>query len=593
MRHIRHEAHRTPGRPARHRAALSAVAAGAVLSLAAGCATLPTSTEPHVLHPFNETQGPLPDEEPTKGIEADLILREFFAASANPTGDFAAARKYLTTPMAQAWQPRTSVLVVESFELSSRASTDQAKRSFTVSGRILGTLQPGGAFVPEGREHSQYEAQMELAQENGEWRIASMPDDVVVDRIELRNHYEPRNLYFYDPSGQALVSDRRWVYSRVRSLGSALMSMLVDGPSDIIAPAVFSAAPDGVVFAGYNDGVYEFTGFTGADEQTRARFAAQAVWALNAAGVPGPYVITADGTELVRDTKDLTTDDFADLNPIPLPDGGPDLYTLSDGAVASVDNIDTGQSPVVTPVEALDKLGSISQIDIGDDGAYAAAVNVASDQQSLVVGTLDGRSREVLRAGSLTRPTLEPDHNAAWAVADGRRIVRVSRSAATGDVSTSDVEFTLPAGMNGEITVLRLSHTGARVAMIVDGHLVVGVVERRGDGTRAVVNTIPYAADLNAAAVSADWQPDGSLLVGTSLQQYPVVRVEQDGSAETILQSGNVSGPVVAVGATTQTMYITDSKVLMRMPVSNREALNWREVPGKQGVRAAPVVPRP
>ena len=130
--------------------------------------------------------------------------------------------------------------------------------------------------------------------------------------------------------------------------------------------------------------------------------------------------------------------------------------------------------------------------------------------------------------------------------------------------------------------------------MIVDGHLIIGVVERRDNGQRAVVNTTKYAeVELDGSAVSVDWQPDGSLLVGTSSHQRPVVRVEQDGSSLTALPSGNVGGPVVAVGATAEMMYITDSKVLMHMPLPTKDSLNWREVPGQQGVRAAPVVPRP
>ena len=177
---------------------------------------------------------------------------------------------------------------------------------------------------------------------------------------------------------------------------------------------------------------------------------------------------------------------------------------------------------------------------------------------------------------------------------DGQRVVRLDRSSTNGEVTVNDVEMNLPESLGGEISVLRLSQTGARVVMIIDGHLAVGVVERRDDGSRAVVNVVKYAAtELGGAAVAVDWQPDGSLLVGTSIMNTPVYRLEMDGSTATALPSGNISGPVVALGATDDTMYITDSKVLMQMPVQIRENVNWREVPGQQGVRAAPVLPRP
>lgn len=556
-----------------------------------GCATLPTTTEPHVLHEFQGRPDPQLEMEPTKNAEPDLLLREFFAASANPSGQYEAARRYLTGPMREVWEPREEILILDTFELTSRPLTDQTKRSYVVEGRIVGSLSPGGVFRPQNQ---QYQATMELAQEDGQWRIAGLPNDVVVDRVELRNHYEPRNVYFYDSTDQSLIPDRRWVYSAAASREDALLNLLVEGPSSVIAPAVTTAAADDAAFTGSNDGVYRFTGLADADEKTRARFAAQVVWTLASAGVPGPYPVTLNGVPMVGETQELTTEQFRELDPIKEIDGGPDLYTLRDGGVTSVDKLGDGEEPVVEPVESLNKLGSVSSVDIGDDGNYAAVVNVSDNEQALVAGSVDGPSKEVQRAGSFTRPTLEPGHNAAWVVADGKGVIRADRSAATGKVDVSSVQVQLPPNVDGEITFLRLSDSGSRVAMIVDGHLIVGVVERRENGQRAVVNTAKYAdVELDGSAVSVDWQPDGSLLVGTSANQRPVMRVEQDGSSLTALPSGNVGGPVVAVGATTETMYITDSKVLMRMPLPTKDSLNWREVPGQQGVRAAPVVPRP
>lgn len=572
------------------RAVLAVCSAGALFTVG-GCATLPTTTEPHVLHEFQGRPDPQLDMEPTKNAEPDLLLREFFAASANPSGQYEAARRYLTEPMGQAWEPRESILILDTFELTSRPMTDQTKRSYVVEGRIIGSLSPGGVFRPENQ---QYQATMELAQENGQWRIAGLPNDVVVDRVELRNHYEPRNVYFYDSTDQALTPDRRWVYSAAASREDSLLNLLVDGPSTVVAPAVTTAAADDVAYTGFSDGVYRFTGLADAEEKTRARFAAQVVWTLASAGVPGPYPVTLNGVPMVGEREELSTEQFRELDPIKQINGGPDLYTLRDGGVTRVDNIGEGEEPVVEPVESLNKLGSVSSVDIGDEGNYAAVINVSDNEQALVAGAVDGDSKEVQRAGSFTRPSLEPGHTAAWVVADGKGVIRADRSAATGEVAVSSVQLELPENVDGEITFLRLSDSGSRVAMIVDGHLIVGVVERRDNGQRAVVNTARYAdVELDGSAVSVDWQPDGSLLVGTSASQRPVVRVEQDGSSLTAMPSGNVGGPVVAVGATAETMYITDSKVLMRMPLPTKDSLNWREVPGQQGVRAAPVVPRP
>ena len=67
-------------------------------------------------------------------------------------------------------------------------------------------------------------------------------------------------------------------------------------------------------------------------------------------------------------------------------------------------------------------------------------------------------------------------------------------------------------------------------------------------------------------------------------------RVEVDGSALSSLPTGNVTAPVVAIAASSNTIYITDSRAVLRLPTSAEGSAFWREVPALQGTRAAPVV---
>lgn len=148
----------------------------------------------------------------------------------------------------------------------------------------------------------------------------------------------------------------------------------------------------------------------------------------------------------------------------------------------------------------------------------------------------------------------------------------------------------MPEGVDAEISVLRLSRTGARAIIIADGRLFVGVVERSGDA-RSIINVSEYAPELGGV-VAADWQPDGSLIVGTSNPLQPVVRVEQDGFSTEPLPAGNITAPVVAVAATDSTIYATDSRSIMELPAKQRNQPFWREAPGLQGIRSAPIVAR-
>ena len=114
----------------------------------------------------------------------------------------------------------------------------------------------------------------------------------------------------------------------------------------------------------------------------------------------------------------------------------------------------------------------------------------------------------------------------------------------------------------------------------------------RAAGAGAIVNVLEYSYELGGSVVSADWHPDGSLIVGTSNPASPVMRVEQDGSSTTALSLGNISAPVVAVAASPNMLYATDANAILQMPVSGADTPIWREVPGLQGVRSLPIIAR-
>lgn len=574
----------------------TALALGAVAVLGAGCASLPSTSDPHVLRPYSPDAASVPVITPEAGREPDLLLRDFYSASAIPSSDYKAARAFLTDDAASAWEPTDETLVVDRIGMTTLAGGSATHRSFSVRGSVVGALGTGGAFRPE---RSTYEATIDLDQQNGQWRISSLPAGVVLERTELRNQYQPYNLYFYDNVGKELVADRRWVYTRRETLPSALISLLMDGPTQRLQPAVPSILPAGASFTGFNDGAYTFAGFGGVSDEDRAHFASQVVWTLASAGISGPFTLLADGAPLVADAKSLSTDDFVEISPLVEAAGETEMYSLTGGSISHVD----GQT--VTPVEGLmGTAGDVQSADITNDGEWAAVFRPGATgapgaggasgggEAVLRAGTFVTAPRELLKAGTITRPSFEPDAAAVWAVADGTRILRTVRSSATGEVTTEEINAELPDGTEGNISVLRLSRSGARVVMVIDGHLYTGIVERRPTGEHAVVNVLEYAQELGGSVVSADWQPDGSLIVGTSNSASPVLRVEQDGSSAAALSVGNISAPVVAVAASPSMLYVTDANALLQLPSNGADTPLWREVPGLEGVRSVPILAR-
>lgn len=557
----------------------------ALTTLAAGCASLPTNSAPHVIRSFAPEETETQAAGPKDGQESDLLLRDFYHASATPDSDYEAARAYLTEGASAAWDPSRQKLVVDSIGMTTLPGSSVGQRSYSVHGEVVGVVRSGGSYSPE---RGDYEATIDMEMVDGQWRISSLPEGVVFERTELRNQYQPYNLYFFDQDDRELVTDRRWVHSRRETLASDLIGLLMEGPSERLRPALTGSLPSSVSYTGEQDGAYTFTGFAGVSEDERARFAAQVVWTLATAGVTGPYELEADGQPLIDGTDSLDTDDFIAASPLVETVGETKLYALAGGKVVRVDERST------QPVEG--SLGAASDVifaDIAKDGEWAAIFGKPGDAEDDIfrVGKFDGSEAEVMRAGTFTRPAFEPDAAAVWTVADGKRILRTVQSAATGSLTTGEVKVELPDGVDGNISVLRLSRTGTRVVMVIDGRLYTGIVRRQPSGERSIVNVYEYAHELSGSVISADWRPDGSLLVGTT-STTPVMRVEQDGSSMTAMSAGNISAPVVAVAASPSTLYVTDANALLQVPASGADNPIWREVPGLEGVRALPITSR-
>lgn len=545
-----------------------------------GCSTLPSASDPQVLRSFSPQPEVDPAVGPTPGQEADLLIREFYAAAAIPSSDYRAARSFLTPEAAESWNPEESRRIVDVIELTSQNTSSGDQRAFTVRGSVIGSLASGGSYVPE---NSGYETTIRMEQVDGEWRITDLPDGVVFERTELRNHFQPLPVYFYRQTGSVLVTDRRWLFGSQNSLDAQLITLLLEGPSSRLAPATTSVVSDDAAFLGIEDGEYTFAGMQNMSPDDRLRFAAELVWTLSHAGIQEPYTVTADGAPLVENLETMTTDDFAEYNPRVASNSVAPLYALHEGNIMQVSG--NAAEPVSGP---LGEAGNIESADITANGVIAA-VRRDNEESQFIFGDIDGELEEGLSAETISRPTFENAGQAAWSVVNGDEVLRIVRSPQTGEVTTTRVDTSELDSISGEISVIRLSNSGAQAAMIIGGEVYIGVVERERSGDFRLTNIYNPANELGGTALSLDWQADGSLVVGTSTQETPVWRVEQDGSSVSTLPSGNITIPVVSIAASPSTLYITDYHAMLQLPVET-ESTYWREVPGMQGMRSAPIV---
>ena len=566
----------------------TAVGAVAVLCFVTGCSTLPHDTSPQVVGTYHkQPDGPEEVIAPEEGADPDLTLRDFYRAAAVPTNDHDAARRFLTDTARGAWDASGDVIVVDSLDIvtasDKKQNTAEDVRSFNVRGTIIGRLKSGGAYVPENEG---YEATIDMKMVDDQWLINGLPAGLVIERNELRNHYTPQSLYFYKQTDDVLVPDRRWLYKDSEESESTLITLLMEGPSSSIAPATRRAADEKVTFAGYdNENGYQFEGLSDLDENDRTRFAAQLVWTLSDAGHIGPFKVKADGSNLVEGMDTVSVDDFADYNPKINSNSLSTLYALNEGNVLEVD------SGVAEPITgALGSSGNVQSVDVTESGMIAAVSRKSSGDFKLQMGEIGSVMQDSVDGKTLARPTFEFNGQAAWTVVDGDRIVRVVRSKTTGRISESEVDARSIDEIEGEISVIRLSHSGARAAMIIDGHVYIAAVAQSSSGDKRIVNAREVGPEVSGSALSLDWNNDGSLIVGTSSGQSPVWRIEQDGSSASTMPTGNITAPVVAVATSPSKLYITDSHAMLELPSTVVDEVNWREVPGLQGRRSSPIV---
>ena len=566
---------------------------GAVLSVAvlvSSCASLPNSSEPQSLKRLDNPSSQQ-DSGPISGREPDLLLRDFYANSANPLKQYAQARNYLTPDANNQWKPGPETVIIDRIGMSHNSTAGADHVSYTVTGTIVGTLGEGGAYNPRNED---YRAVVTLERRDGEWRIAELPNQAIIERTELRNRYIPRDLYFFDPTGNTLVPDRRWMFAGTNTQDTALISLLLAGPSPTLAPGVMDELPNSAAYTRTNNGVYELTGLSSLSEAARRRLAAQLTWTLALAEISEPFSFSIDG-DLVRNDRNnpkLSVNDFPEYNPSASGTSAGVLYALTNGKASSISD-----GNVVAVPGFLGTNGGIESMDVAslnhtNVAASVVTTNAEGDKKSqLYMGPVDGDSTKILTAATLTKPTFEANSQAVWTVMDGNKVMRVAQSSNSSSISQTEVDTSELGENHGDISVLRLSPTGVQAAFIVDGRVYVATVARPTAGDRKLTNVRELVPAIGDSAITLEWSVNSTLLVGTVSTDTPVWRAEVDGSSATPLSSGNIVAPVVAVSSNSSTVFITDSRAALQLSTSGNSTY-WREVPGLEGARSITIVPR-
>jgi hypothetical protein len=480
------------------------VAAAAVL---AGCATAPSSGDPHAIEERGGSQAAdldrgyvwLQPPTPQPGWDAATIMEGFRVAMADFTDGHAAARRYLTPSLAATWDPDTRTVVYANLQSTTPAGSSEGTFDYTVTPVAVVARDHGFALDDVQESYSAHATRLR----GGQWRLSDVRPGTLLSIADFQRAFRPVDVYFPAARGAVLVPDHVFLPVAPSGLPYAMVHQLVHGPTSWLKPAVHAVAPAGTVVRSVQvdaDGtarvVLAGTARELARDGQRVLLAAL-TWTLvgqlpdvksvrlRIEGLAGP----AESPDL-QESHDLQ--DYSSYDPGAFPSGSRATYVDAGYAQQLVTE---GQGPRPGAQPALD--GATDPV------APVAARGLAAIRRGRhgdVLVLYDGsRWRAVYRAPELSAPTWIPDGSAVWTIAsraDGRQrvvAVRLSSTAGTGRVDPVDVAVNLVgSGLRtvGRLSQLRLSRDGTRVAFI------------RSDGRGSLASARPFVARIDARAGS-------------------------------------------------------------------------------------------
>ncbi|ONI83695.1 hypothetical protein ALI22I_35105 [Saccharothrix sp. ALI-22-I] len=534
------------------------LAALLAVCVSAGCAAIPTETSPIPVNPSagNATEAAAP--EPVKDIDPLTLVREFVNASANPEGDYAAAKAYLTDEAKKAWDTRgTPTIIDATFNTvpAPAVTADDKQRTVLLQGKNIGRLQLEDNSFIQQIGNLDTPIGIERDGEN-QWRISEPPDGIYVPLGGFQQNYRRVTLFFYNPDFDVLVPDPRWVViAPSTSIPSRVTNLLLKGPATSMRGALATAIPNGAAqrrsTSEANDGALEvdLTKVGDITLQVGKQIVAQVVKSL--AGVTSSRIrVLVEGQSINPDqdewrpadvqmqTGEALTMPNADLNGLLV--GSGQVKQINGEAVPGPAG--TGEYQVISAAQSM-------------DGSELALVSrIAEDSVRLRVGALQGPLGLVeLPAATMTRPTWllsgrqgEPSTE-VWTVVDGTNVVRVIRTDSGWTANTVNAS---ELGVLGSITELRLSRDGARVAAVVGGKLVVAAVVRGQDSAVSLRSPRHLQSSvLGNSALALDWLAQDVVVVSTSLAAWPIAKVNIDGMRMERYNTSNLTVPVNSVTA--------------------------------------------
>jgi hypothetical protein len=444
------------------------VGAVVVAGVLGGCAGVPRSSSPDVVQPIGTaTSAEGPSIQPFPGESARDIVTNFLLANSLDANQHTSALQFLTEGARNRWNDATATIVDDETIGVFRPDKPQV----VVTGRIVGTLNANGIYVPSrqriGNGGGRVKFTYGIKKVGGQYRIDQPSPGLLLTEEQFQEAYHRRSLYFFDLANRYLVPDVRWSALSGLPLDEWMINQLAIGPSPLLQNAVNNGnLPSQVstqrrfIRAGSPLRV-RIPGSSQLPAASRNRLAAQVGTTLNEATPGGLFEIT-DGDTPVRipatSSDEFSSTDFS--GPTDPPQLAPAVYYLRRGHI-----VDSHGRDVPGPANN-GRLGSLTSLAVGKAAPSSQLAFAAVADSRLLIGSESAGLRKTRIRGNLSRPVYFPGMDEVW-VADGSRIYRVTGSASAPS-QTKISQVAVPSlGKGQRIVALSISPEGSRLAMVV------------------------------------------------------------------------------------------------------------------------------
>ena len=467
---------------------LKALLAVLVLALGSSCAALPEDGPVQIgseRAPADLDEGiPFAPRPPQRGETAREIVRHFLdAMMANPV-QTSTARQFLSESAREAWSPEERIITYSGPVTPTGQYTVDVElvdaHWLDARGRWQGSLPAADSRLS-----------LPMAREDGEWRIAQVPDALIVHDSWFQERYRQVSLHFFDPTAEILVPEPVFV-PRGGQLATSLVRGLLQGPPDQAAAGTATFFPQGSALADVSvpvseDGVAEVAlrgDLASLGPESLDLMTAQMAWTLRQDPTVKTVRMTFDGTPvtLPGGITEFPVTLGERFDPVGI-DASADLFALRGGQLVRV--IEGELVPVDGPFGASAYSLDEVSLDVGGDvvsaitgGGTTLLTGPVSDDPDQTVRTL------VRGARSLAHPAWDASGN-LWLLdrRPGGAVVSVVVDGVRREV--------VVRGVTGEPVVdFLVSRDGSRLVAALD----------RPDGDEVVVSRLRWSATGVAAS---------------------------------------------------------------------------------------------